>query len=239
MPNILDSIQAVLFDIGSTLIMGPSISPTKEVTKRFGLPADLAAKVTRLMMCTDFGGPADVCEALKDCGIQVNKDDSDFISTLWRNQETGAVPIVGGLESVRFFKRAGKTIGLLSDIWAPYYHAFTTVCPEISQLADVKQLSFKLCLKKPQAAFFQSASRALKADPERTLMVGDTYDNDIAPAIAQGMKTAWILSRAEREVPALVGVIQGRLPRPDLTLGSILELQSAVTEEQVSAYQNT
>lgn len=239
MPSLLNSIDAVLFDIGSTLIMGPSVSPTKEIAKHFGLSAEKALQVTRLVMCTDFQGPADVCRTLQSVGIGINQDDCEFVSRLWHDQETSARPIEGGLETVRFFQEAGKAIGLLSDIWPAYYRAFTQVCPEIAELAEIKQLSFQVHLKKPEAAFFQSAIQAFKMPPHRILMVGDTYSNDIAPAIQQGMKTAWILSRAEREVPELVGVISGSLPRPDVTVGSILDLMQAVKEEESSAYQST
>ena len=239
MPNILDSIEAVLFDIGSTLVTGPSVSPNKEVIRRFALNGDTAAKVGRLIMCTDFHGPADVCAAIQGCGIPITKDDSEFVSRLWNDQETAPVPIAGGLEAVQFFKDAGKKIGLLSDIWAPYYRGFTRACPEISELAQVKQLSFRAGVKKPAAAFFESAIQALQAPPERILMVGDTYSNDIAPGIQQGMKTAWILARAEREVAELIGVIEGRLSRPDVTVASIMELQSAVTKELSGVHQDS
>ena len=239
MPSLLNSIDAVLFDIGSTLIMGPSVSPTKEIAKHFGLSAEKALQVTRLVMCTDSQGPADVCRTLQSAGVGVNQDDCEFVSRLWRDQETSATAIEGGLETVRFFKESGKAIGLLSDIWPAYYRAFTRVCPEIDELAEVKQLSFQVSLKKPEAAFFQSAIQAFKTPPHRILMVGDTYSNDIAPAILQGMKTAWILSRADREVPELVGVISGSLPRPDVTVGSTLDLISAVKEEESSVYQST
>ena len=238
MPNILDSIHAVLFDIGSTLVMGPSVSPNKEVIRRFALTADTAAKVGRLIMCTDFQGPADVCAAISGCGIPITKDDCDFVSRLWSDQETAPVPIAGGLEAVQFFKNAGKKIGLLSDIWAPYYRGFARVCPQISDVAEVKHLSFRVGVKKPEAAFFESAIQAMQAAPERILMVGDTYSNDIAPGIQQGMKTAWVLSRAEREVSELIGVIEGRLSRPDVTVASILELQSAVTKELSGVHQD-
>ena len=239
MSSLLDSIDAVLFDIGSTLIMGPPISPVKELTRRFGLSADLAGKVGRALMCTDFRGPVDVADALAALGVQFREGDSDFIGQLWREQETGATSVPGALEAVQFFARSGKTIGLLSDIWPPYYRAFARVSPEIERVVAVRHLSCKTGLKKPEGAFFESALRALKSGPERTLMIGDTYDNDIAPAIDLGMRTAWILSRADREASALRGVTQGRLPRPDFTLASIVELQSAVTEELFSAYQNT
>jgi HAD superfamily hydrolase (TIGR01549 family) len=238
MRNILDSVDAVLFDIGSTLVMGPLTSPNKEVVKHFGLPGEMAKKVGRLIMCTDFQGPAQVCQVLNTCGVPTNKDDCAFVSKLWQEQEVAPKPIAGGLEMVQFFREAGKKIGLLSDIWVPYYRAFTRACPEISDLAEVKQLSFKTQMKKPEAAFFRSAIEALKVAAERILMVGDTYENDIAPAIEQRMRTGWILARPERETAAIVGVIQGHLTKPDITVASILELKSTVTKERSVACQD-
>ncbi len=238
MPNLLDSIDAALFDIGSTLVEGPSISPNKEIVKHFGLEGETAMRVGRLVMCTDFKGPADVCDILAAAGSKLNRDDVAFISRLWSAQETAAAEITGALEAVKFFAAAGKTIGLLSDIWVPYYRAFERACPEISELAGVKTLSFRAGIKKPDAAFHQAAIRALDAAPERILMIGDTYENDIAPAIREGMKTAWILSRAEREIPALVAVINGQLPRPDVTVGLVTELATAVRKEQARVDQD-
>ena len=62
-------------------------------------------------------------------------------------------------------------------------------------------------------------------------MIGDTYRNDILPAIQLGLRTIWILHRPDKERPALVDVLNGTLPKPDLTLPSIGELQVSDIQE--------
>jgi FMN phosphatase YigB (HAD superfamily) len=58
-------------------------------------------------------------------------------------------------------------------------------------------------------------------------MVGDTYKNDIAPALALGMKTVWVLHRPHKETRDLVRVLNHAAPAPDLTLESIGDLDPA------------
>src|SRR5207249_3433247 len=45
---------------------------------------------------------------------------------------------------------------------------------------------------KPDPALFRHALRAARAGPAECLMVGDRLDNDVAPAVALGMATAWV-----------------------------------------------
>ena len=79
---------------------------------------------------------------------------------------------------------------------------------------------------KPDPAFFQLALRAVEARAEDAVMVGDTYKNDIRPAIELGMRTVWVLHRPEKEKADLIDVMNGDAPPPDLTLASIAELAS-------------
>jgi len=224
--KLLDSIDGVFLDIGSTLVMGPHVSPNKEIVSHFALEGELASRVSRLIMCTNFDAPADVCNALSMNGVVLNSSDGEFVSKLWSDQEDAARPIEGALETVQFLKQAGKKLGLLSDIWSPYYRAFRQACPEISDLVDFCVLSFEVGFKKPDPAFFELAISRSGLTPDRILMVGDTYDKDIEPAMTAHMKTAWVLSRPEREVAALVGVIQNNWARPDLTIARISDLQA-------------
>jgi len=57
------------------------------------------------------------------------------------------------------------------------------------------------------------------------VMVGDTYRNDIRPAIDLGMRTVWVLHRPEKEKADLIAVLNGTSPPPDLTLPSIADLK--------------
>jgi len=68
------------------------------------------------------------------------------------------------------------------------------------------------------------ALRAVEARAEDAVMVGDTYRNDIRPAIELGMRTVWVLHRPEKEKADLIAVMNGDAPPPDLTLASIAEL---------------
>jgi 5'-nucleotidase len=57
---------------------------------------------------------------------------------------------------------------------------------------------------KPDPELFRHALRCARVPPERALMVGDRLDNDVAPAAALGMATAWVRwpRRADKGWPA-------------------------------------
>jgi FMN phosphatase YigB (HAD superfamily) len=219
MSRALDVVDGVLFDIGSTLVMGPDVSPAKELARAFGVEGERAAALTRLIMCHDFGEPDEVCLAIERVGFEVDLVRRQFVTDLWRAQERAASPIAGAASAVEAFVAAGKRVGLLSDIWAPYYRAVETVLPGVvSRVEPI--LSFRCAMKKPDAAFFAAAVDRLGLPPARILMVGDSYHSDIAPAMAAGMKTAWVLTRPDREIGSLLDVLNGRRPRPDWTLAT-------------------
>lgn len=58
---------------------------------------------------------------------------------------------------------------------------------------------------KPQAAYYREILATIGCPPERALMVGDDWRNDIAPAAALGLHTYWIApSDAEPPDPSLI-----------------------------------
>jgi FMN phosphatase YigB (HAD superfamily) len=118
---------------------------------------------------------------------------------------------------------AGIRRAYLSNIWPPFYEHFRKIF--LTEARESQFLSFRFGLSKPSKEFFRTALMGLKADPADVVMIGDTYKNDIRPAIELGMKTIWVLHRPEKETAALVDVLNGTAPRPDLTLNSIGELQ--------------
>ena len=46
--------------------------------------------------------------------------------------------------------------------------------------------------RKPSEEIFRIARERLGTQPDETLVVGDSYKNDIAPAIKQGMQAIWL-----------------------------------------------
>jgi FMN phosphatase YigB (HAD superfamily) len=79
-------------------------------------------------------------------------------------------------------------------------------------------------VSKPDKEFFRQALKRLNAAPHEVVMIGDTYRNDILPAIELGMQTVWVLHRPDKERDALVDVLNGASPKPHHTLHSIADL---------------
>ncbi|MHC1781297.1 MAG: HAD family hydrolase [Anaerolineaceae bacterium] len=72
-------------------------------------------------------------------------------------------------------------------------------------------------LQKPEVAFYRHILDRLGVDPEETLMVGDSFEKDIAAANRAGMRAVWFnpLSNEERNNP-MVQTIHHLLELPVL-----------------------
>jgi HAD superfamily hydrolase (TIGR01509 family) len=98
---------------------------------------------------------------------------------------------------------------------------------------------------KPDPALFQTALDEAGIAPERALMVGDRIDNDIRPAAALGMATAWIrwprraakgwppVGRPDPEARAYLASLEGNAAgllahEPTVTIDRIAELPEAL-----------
>lgn len=214
---------AVLFDIGSTLIQGPDISPAKMIARLLGFSDSEKGRVADVIMCHSFDDPLHMCEVLQK-SFPMAGFPGEKIKKIWQDQESAPEEIPGATDAVRHIKKAGLKVGLISDIWAPYYKGFIAVCPELASMVDFAGLSFREGCRKPSTAILKKAMESLGVTPRCTWMVGDTYANDLAPAMELGMRTVWVLSRPEKECRSVEGVLKGRLPRPDIIIDKVADL---------------
>ncbi|MFZ5649210.1 MAG: HAD family hydrolase [Bacillota bacterium] len=214
---------AVLFDIGSTLVQGPDISPAKMIARLLGFADSEKGRVADVIMCNIFEDSLHMCGMLKKF-FPVENFPEEKIKKIWQEQETAPDEIPGATEAVRHIKKAGLKVGLVSDIWSPYYRGFVAVCPELASMVDFAGLSFREGSRKPSKSILIKAMESLGVTPRSTWMVGDTYSNDLAPAMELGMRTVWVLSRPEKECGAMEGVLKGRLPRPDIIIDTVADL---------------
>ncbi|MBF0565338.1 MAG: HAD family hydrolase [Nitrospirae bacterium] len=224
-----DTIKAVFFDIGSTLVMGPDNAPHREIERIIGNPCIKARDISQIIMLEDFTDSRSVFERIKGAfngGLPTHCEGK--INDLWQRQESDALEIDGATEVVLALKRRGYRIGLISNIWSPYYRAFEKACPQITSALDSATLSFRDGIRKPDKTMYERALASISLRPHEAVMIGDTYTNDIAPAIELGMGTVWLLSRLEHERDSLVNVINGKLAKPDLTIGHIKALKDWV-----------
>ena len=218
-------IRAVIFDIGATLVTGPPVAPNKVIAEL--LREVTAAEVASVIMTQPFESAEHVCAGLKkSLGVQIDARSRLGIELLWETQSRAPVGIRGACETVLELKKRGLKIGLLSDIWTPYYRGVERELPEIIDAADSIVLSYLTGHRKPEPANFRTALDELGAEPQETVMVGDTYEHDIRPAIELGMRTIWILARPDREAESIVRVGTGQAPEPTWTVTDICDVRS-------------
>jgi HAD superfamily hydrolase (TIGR01549 family) len=211
-----------LFDIGSTLIDGPPYGPARRLAEMLGLGKPAVTDLERLLFRTPSTTPADLARCIAstlgvDQGAALR-----HCETLWNAQLTEAYTLPGALETIAKLEAANIQRAYLSNIWPPFYEHFRR---SFSSEANAPQfLSFEMGVSKPDKEFFRKALDRLKVDPKEIVMIGDTYKNDILPAIELGMRTIWVLHRPDKERIALVDVLNGASPLPTHTLNSIADL---------------
>jgi choline kinase/predicted HAD superfamily phosphohydrolase YqeG len=69
--------------------------------------------------------------------------------------------------------------------------------PYLSVIVDSRRVGFF----KPDPAIFHYAAEKVGGDPGTMMMVGDSFERDVAPAKKAGMKTAWLEGAVQRECP--------------------------------------
>ncbi|KWT79144.1 haloacid dehalogenase [Candidatus Magnetominusculus xianensis] len=220
----MTKLKGVFFDIGSTLVMGPNLSPNKEIALMINRPEVDADAIGKVIMVKEFRGPSDVIKHITSLDIDDPRAVESGIAKLWDRQEKDAIEISGATQSVVSLKQMGLRLGLISDIWVPYYESVKRACPAIIEAVDSATLSFKEGLKKPDTLLFKRALLSLDLAPDEAVMVGDSYSSDIEPAMKIGMTTIWVLSRPEREIDSIINVIYGKSQKPDYIVGNISNL---------------
>jgi putative hydrolase of the HAD superfamily len=73
---------------------------------------------------------------------------------------------------------------------------------------------------KPDPAIYRLALQAIHVEPSEAMMVGDSYERDILPAHAIGMKTAWRVHGQAPRDPGLAHVCIGDLAELTRHVGS-------------------
>lgn len=215
-------LRAAIFDIGATLVTGPPVAPNKVIAALMDgvSPSDISS----VIMTNELRSAEYVCEALESRFGSLSDIARSEIIDLWYAQTTAPQPIEGAVEAVLTLKERGFMIGLLSDIWNPYYAGVERCIPEVIEAADAIVLSCRSGCRKPAQDNFQLILHDLNAEPDEAVMIGDTYTHDIHPALELGMKTVWVLARPDREADSIIRVLNGDWPTPTLTVPTIADV---------------
>jgi HAD superfamily hydrolase (TIGR01549 family) len=182
---------------------------------------------------------------------------SDQLDAVWadvdrefRANYTSMTPVLPGAHEVVETLGSSCRLGLIAN--QPREARARLAAANLIDPFDVIVLSEEVNLFKPDRAIFERALDAANAKPGECLMVGDRVDNDIHPACALGMATAWIrwpagtakgwavpdedaqayvesLARVRRALNSAIG------PAPDITVDEAKELPQAFAQRQNSA----
>jgi FMN phosphatase YigB (HAD superfamily) len=211
------------FDIGHTLVTGAQASPRRLLGDALKLDETQTKTVGKLLMTLPATDPETVGQAV--AAVLSNHDPVMVfreVRRLWKDQTACVREIPGATALIRRLIEAGHGVGLISNIWHPFYVGFQKRCPEIDSSAEFRFLSYREGVKKPAEALFEKAVHAARMRGfDQCWMVGDSYELDMEPARAAGMRALWILYRPERERTLLAEILNGTKPTPE---GSVADL---------------
>lgn len=217
--------KIIFFDIGQTLITGAGQSPRRLLGGQLGLSEKETKRVGQVIMTQWAEEPWELAQALAP--ILPGRDPVQIraiLETIWKEQRECVREIPGATPLLRALKADGYLLGLISNIWHPFYEGFCIACPEMAGLVDYRVLSYREGQKKPSANLYGRALVQACEPATSCWMVGDTYELDMQPAQQLGMRTLWVLCRPEREKNLLVEILRGRMEPPDWVVESLEEI---------------
>ncbi len=216
----------IFFDIGATLITGPALTPARQIAKHLGLSNIMRRQLERQLLTSVIETPAALGTLLVSAYAVSATRATDLAATIWHSQSEMIKPVPGGIEMLSSLQSKRTRYGFISNIWFPYVTTFNKIYGRLAR-TDLTFFSFRLGIKKPDLRLFQKAVDATGLNPQTCIMLGDSYKNDMQPAMTLGMKTVWFLCRPEKERVGLEQIKQNVLPAPDKIVSSLVGLDLA------------
>jgi FMN phosphatase YigB (HAD superfamily) len=215
----------IFFDIGHTLVTGAELSPRRLLGSRLGLSEKETKLVGQLIMTCNCSEPSSLLEVMSRALPQRDPDEMrSILQTVWEEQIECVREIEGATLLFKSLRAEGFRLGLISNIWHPFYEGFRETCRELRSLVDHEVLSYRMGCKKPAADLYREAVRRSCGLANSCWMVGDSYELDIRPATEADMKTVWVLSRPEKEKHILAKILRGEMDPPTWTAEGLDEV---------------
>ena len=228
------TIQAVIFDLGGTLIDWPDWD--EDILRRWGLSYDY---LTSMLPANGWSTREAYVQAMRAAErdhwqLVVETQASSTPTDLLRNgfehlgraasEEELLVALDGYARAVNGWaivfpdatrtleelRRRGYRLGLLSNTWwAAAWHNAELAAHGLAPLLDEVVYTSDLSHSKPHPSTFLEVTRRLDVDPKRCVMVGDRLIDDISGSLGVGMRGVWKKTdypwpRPEHIVPSAV-----------------------------------
>ena len=217
----------LFLDIGFTLVGGPPLSPSRKIAEILGLDPSVLPVVADTVFGEEHYGVESLLESLsRKTGRAVNRGEREAVRELWNRQFTDAYILEGAEELMARLCASPYGLHIVSNIWHPFFHAFRTLFAANLDRVGSVTVSYREGVRKPSPEIFRRALAKAGAGPARTLMIGDSLENDILPCRALGMKCVWYRSR-----PGLEGEDDRLLNSgPVRTVAALADVPAALEE---------
>jgi len=104
-------------------------------------------------------------------------------------------------------RRRGYTLALITNTsiygWQQLNKRYA-----LTRYFDILAKSFELGLVKPESAIFEYIEKRCSTPPKNILMIGDSYENDVAPARARGWQALQLVRSSNRNSVDQLGTIK-------------------------------
>jgi len=225
--------EYIFFDIGSTLMDGPDLSPASRFARELELSESQKETINNFLFTEEITHPDLLIERFRFHLPEISASSDEIIRKIWDAQSKEGHIIKGAIEAIEYVSGKGYEAGIISNIWHPYYMCFEKLFSDVIDKLGEKVLSYRVGYKKPSTEIFRIAFQKLGGwsekesfiNPQKCTMVGDSYYHDMIPAMEIGMKTVWILKEKKREKEYIEKVFADELPAPDYMISGIGKLR--------------
>ena len=216
----------VYFDIGNTLMEGPPQSPWSSLVSKLELNSDVVEDIQSYILTHNISCMQVLVEYLSASHPHINRDlINTSVMEVWDSQIRGPSRINGSTDLLRKLNSRDIDYGFISNIWHPYAETFLLLYSNsMGHTYRPKVFSHVYGIAKPDSSLYAIALSLSGSNPENTIMVGDSYINDIFPAMKVGMKTVWVLNNPRKEKVYIDSVKNQYLLPPSLIVNSINEI---------------
>lgn len=181
------NIRGVIFDVYGTLAeIRNKTAPYRkllELGEAQGRPRQAAD--AELIMSRPLG----LSEAATNLGIELNETERLHLEALLAAEIESIELFDDVVSCLQQLQQSGLKLALCSNLAAPYAQPIADSLP-IS--LDAYTWSFSTGAIKPTASIYLHTCKALGLSPQEVVMVGDTYDADVAGPINAGLQAIWL-----------------------------------------------
>jgi FMN phosphatase YigB (HAD superfamily) len=213
----------VFLDIGSTLIDASTGGPGSRIANELNLGADAVPALNEILFKTDAAQSGELAERVARRFGVGESETAAVIARIWDAQFDESYVLPGAVEAVEALRAAGISRAYVSNIWRPFYFRFEASFPaEVSTQRCFP--SFRTHKMKPDVELLRGICSEIGVAARDVVMIGDTWEADMAPAMQIGAATIWILHRPHKEKADLVQILNKTSEAPDVTLANIGDL---------------